>query len=230
MSPARTGGLALIAAAALFIAAFTYLGMTFDYPDVLDRDAAEVLPRLLSLGALGRAVWLGYGLLPLLLVPAGIGVVAALGRTAPGAAAAARTFAFLSAACMMLGLLRWPTVQWELARAWVAAPVGGPEQASIAATFAALNHYLGVIVGEFVGELLLSAFFACTAWAMGRSPDAASLRLYAAIGFVAAISGWIAMFRNATTLVAPVAAVNDYVLPLALVGLGVGLLRAGRAG
>ncbi len=226
MSPVRAGGLALIAAAVLFIAAYTYLAVTFDYPDVLDRDAAEVLPRLLALGPVGRAVWTGYGLLPLLLVPAGAGVVAMFRRTAPGAATAARTFAFLSAACMTVGLLRWPTVQWELARAWAAAPVsGGPEQAGIAATFAALNQYLGVIVGEFVGELMLSAFFACTAWAMLRAPG---LRPYAAIGFVAAVSGWIAMFRNATPLVAPVAAVNDYVLPLALIGLGVGLLRAGR--
>ena len=54
---ARAGGIALILAAILFMAVFSYLAATFDYPDVLDRPAAEVLPRLVALGSSGRAVW-----------------------------------------------------------------------------------------------------------------------------------------------------------------------------
>lgn len=223
---ARIGGLALIAAAVLFIAAFSFLAGTFDYPDVLDRGPAEVLPRLLALGATGRAVWAIYGLLPLLLVPAGVGVARAFRRSAPGASTAALVFAAISALTMMLGLLRWPSIQWEIAQAWVAAPEGGTEHTGMTALFHGLNTYLGVFIGEFVGELTLNLFFSLTAWAMWRTPRAAGLRPFAWIGFVAAASGAIAMFRNATALVAPVAAVNDYVLPLALIGLGVGLMRA----
>lgn len=227
---ARIGGLSLIAAAVLFIAAFSYLARTFDYPDVLDRGAAEVLPRLLALGAAGRAVWAIYGLLPLLLVPAGVGVARAFRRSAPGASTAALVFAAISALTMMLGLLRWPSIQWEIAQAWVVAPEGGTERASLAAVFDGLNLYLGVFIGEFVGELALNLFFALTAWAMWRTPRTAGLRPFAWIGFVAAVSGAIAMFRNATSLVAPVSAANDYVLPLALIGLGVGLMRAPSEG
>jgi len=123
---------------------------------------------------------------------------------------------------MMLGLLRWPSIQWELAQAWVAAPAGVAERTTLTEEFDGLKQYLGVFIGEFVGELALNLFFALTAYAMMRT---ARLRPFAWIGFVAAASGGIAMFRNATELVAPVSAVNDYVLPLALIGLGVGLMR-----
>ena len=64
----RAGGWSLILAALLFLGVFSYLAATFDYPDVLDRPAGEVLPRLLALGATGRAVWALYGLVPLLLI------------------------------------------------------------------------------------------------------------------------------------------------------------------
>ena len=100
---------------------FTYLAITFDYPDVLDRPAAEVLPRLIALGSVGRAVWSVYALIPLLLVPAGVGVAIALRGTAAGAARTGAAFAVISAFSMMLGLARWPSVQWELGLAYATA-------------------------------------------------------------------------------------------------------------
>ncbi len=89
MSAARAGGLALAAAAVLFVAVFSYLAAAFGYPDVLDGRAADVLPRLLALGDPGRAAWAGYAVLPLLLAPAGVGARTALRPAAPGAARAA---------------------------------------------------------------------------------------------------------------------------------------------
>ena len=77
------GGWSLIAATVLFAAVFGYLASTFDYPAVLDNSAADVLPRLLALGGTGRAVWVIYGLIPLLLVPTGRGVAAAARIAAP---------------------------------------------------------------------------------------------------------------------------------------------------
>jgi hypothetical protein len=221
---ARLGGFALIAASVLFMAVFGYLASTFDYPDVLDRPAAEVLPRLTALGAAGRAVWSLYALVPLLLVPAGVGVVAALGRSAPGAARAAQAFATVAALSMMLGLLRWPSIHWELGRAWASA--SEPERAAIAPVFAGLNSYLGNFIGEFVGELCLGLFFALTAWAMWR--DEGYPRWAGIAGLVASGLGFVAMFRNVTTAVEPFAMVINAVLPLWLIVLGVCLVR-GRA-
>jgi hypothetical protein len=77
---------------------------------------------------------------------------------------AARVFATLAAVCMTVGLVRWPTVHWELGRAWA----GGSDadRAAIVPIFTGLNSFLGTLVGEFVGELLLNLFFGLTAYAM----------------------------------------------------------------
>jgi len=217
----RTGGWALIAAAILFIAVFSYLAAKFDYPDVLDRPAAEVLPRLIALGSTGRAVWALYALVPLLLVPAGIAVAIGLRSAAAGAARSAAAFAVISAFSMMLGLLRWPSIQWELGRAYAGASPSARE--SIDAVFAGLNSYLGNFIGEFVGELSLNTFFALTAFAMLRS---AHHPMWLGIGGMAAsLFGFVAMFRNVTPAVGTIADINNLVLPIWLVVLGVALVR-----
>ena len=221
MAAVRAGGWALVLAAILFLAVFGYLAATFDYPDILDRPAAEVLPRLIALGTTGRAVWTLYALVPLLLVPAGIGVAIALRDTAAGAARAAAAFAMISAFSMMLGLLRWPSIHWELARSYSAAPPA--ERATLEAIFAGLNSYLGNFIGEFVGELALNLFFLLTAYAMLRSAQRS--RWWGIGGLVASVIGFAAMFRNATPIVAPVADANNLVLPLWLVILGIALAR-----
>lgn len=225
-SAASSGGWALIVAALAFAAVFSYLAATFGYPEVLDGPAAAVLPRLLALGPPGRAVWGLYGLLPLLLVPAGIGAYAALGTEAPGRMRAAATFAMLSALAMMLGLLRWPSVHWSLATAYVSAS-GDAERQAIAAVFDGLNSFLGNFVGEFVGELALNLFFLLTALASWRS--ARVPRWSAPAGVVAAVLGLIAMWRNVTPAVAWVSNIENTVLPLWMIVLGALLVRAGRA-
>ena len=221
---ARAGGWALIAAAVLFMAAFTWLAVTFDYPDVLDRPAAEVLPRLHALGDMGRAVWALYALIPLLLIPAGAGVEIAFAPIARGAAKLANAFAWLSAMTMLLGLARWSTVHWELAAAWPTLAPG--EAVSAAAIFAGLNSYLGSFLGEFVGELGLNLFFLFTALAMLRT--AGLPRWSGPAGVVAAGIGLVAMLRNLTPWVGPVAELNNLVLPVWLVVLGVVLVRGVR--
>jgi hypothetical protein len=45
------------------------------------------------------------------------------------------------------------------------------------------------------------------------------------LGVVASLAGLIAMFRNVTLAVAPVAEVNNYLLPLWMIVFGVGLMR-----
>jgi hypothetical protein len=217
----RVGGWALVLAAILFIAAFGYLAATFDYPDVLDRPAREVLPRLISLGTTGRAVWVLYGLIPLLLVPAGVGAAIALRGVASAAARTAAVFATISAFSMMLGLLRWPSINWEIGRTYATA--SATEQESLDVVFAGLNSYLGVFIGEFVGELALNLFFLLTAYAMLRSPHFP--RWLGIGGVLASLIGFAAMFRNATPAVAMVADANNLVLPLWLVILGVAMAR-----
>ncbi len=217
----RAGGWSLILAAILFVAVFSYLAARFDYPDILDRPAVEVLPRLIALGTEGRAVWSLYALIPLLLVPAGVGAAIALRAAAPGAAGSSAMFAMISAFSMMLGLSRWPSIQWVIGRAYATA--SPPERASLETLFAGLNSYLGNFIGEFVGELALNLFFLLTAYAILRSVRRP--RWLGIAGIAVSVVGFAAMFRNVTPAVALAAEVNNVVLPLWLVTLGIAFAR-----
>lgn len=215
----RAGGWSLIAAAVGFMAVFSYLAARFNYPDVLDGQASEVLPRLLALGDTGRAVWVVYAFLPLLLIPAVVGAYAALRDSAPSAIRAALVFGVIAAVSMLLGLARWPSVHWELARAYEAASPDA--RLAIDAVFSGLNVYLGNFIGEFLGELSLNAFFILSAVALMR----AGRRWVGYGGLAVGAIGLLAAFRNVTPAVGLIADVNNYVLPLWLIALGVVLLR-----
>lgn len=218
----RTGGIALIAGALAFVGVFSFLAARFDYPAILDGSASEVLPRLLATGHTGRAVWALYGVLPLVWIPAGVGAFHALRREREASMRVALLFATLAAIAMMLGLLRWPSVHWTLGEAYLRG--GTAEREAIGAVFAGLNSYLGNYIGEFLGELSVSVFFLLSALAMlGRGSGFPRWMGY--LGVVTAAAGLVGMFRNVTGLVAPVAAINNYLLPLWMIVFGVGLVR-----
>jgi len=218
----RAGGVALIAGAIAFLGVFAYLAARFNYPAVLDGSAAEVLPNLLATGATGRVVWGVYGLLPIIWIPAGVAAFHALRPVREGSVRIGMLFAAIAAISMMLGLLRWPSIHWTLAEAY--ARGGAPEQASIAAVFAGLNSYLGNYIGEFLGELSVSFFFLLSALAMLDRGSGFS-RWMGYLGAGTAVAGLLGMFRNVTDVVAPIAALNNYLLPLWMIVFGVGLLR-----
>jgi hypothetical protein len=155
----RAGSIALVGGAVAFLGVFTYLAVRFHYPEVLDGQAQDVLPALLATGATGRAVWAFYGLLPLVFIPAGIGVFEALRERAAGPLRVGVLFALLAAVSMMPGLMRWPSLHWELARAWETAAEG--DRLVLATIFDGLNRYLGNFIGEFLGEFSCSMFFGC---------------------------------------------------------------------
>lgn len=220
------GGIALIAGAVAFLGVFTYLAARFNYPGVLDGDARDVLPALLATGATGRAAWALYGVLPLLFIPAGVGAFEALHERAAGPMRTGLLFAFLAATTMMLGLMRWPSVHWELARAWSAA--GAAERSVLATTFDGLNRYLGNTLGEFIGELSLNAFFVLAAVGLARHPRAP--RWLSGWGMATGLLGLVGMWRNVTPAVNAVASVNNYLLPAWMIGFGVWLAMTGRRG
>lgn len=189
----------------------------------VDAPAAEVLPDLLALGTGGRAVWALYGMLPLLLIPAAVGTEALLGPGAPARLRGATAAAGLAALCMLLGLLRWPTLQWSLAAAWSEA--ASPDvRVVIARLFDGLNLYLGNYIGEFLGELFINGFFLLAADATRGDPRFP--RWTAAAGVAAATMGFLAMWRNVTPAVSWIAELENAVLPLWMIVFGVLLVRA----
>jgi Domain of unknown function (DUF4386) len=217
----RFGGLCLAGGAVAFLGVFTYLAVRFNYPDVLDGPAATVLPGLLATGGQGRLVWAVYALLPLIWIPAGVAAYEALAPVRRGPMRLALLFALVAALAMMLGLMRWPSVHWHLALAFQgAAP---PEQAVLAAVFDGLNTYLGNYIGEFLGELSFSLFFLLTSIVFLQSQRPP--KWVGWVGVSTAALGLVGMFRNVTVAVAPIAALNNYLLPAFMIILGVALVR-----
>ena len=213
----RAGGWSLILGAVAFMAVFSYLAARFDYPAILDGPAETVLPHLLATGSTGRAVWAIYAFLPLVWIPAGVGAYLALRRSHPGSSLLALQCAVVAAITMMLGLMRWPTVHWRLAQLYATAD--SSQRAVLDALFDGLNTYLGNYLGEFLGELAFNAFFLLRVWALLQS------RRVAVLVLVAVLAGLVGMFRNVTAAVAPVAAVNNYLLPAWMIVFGVVLAR-----
>ena len=221
MRAARAGGQALVIGAVAFKGVFSFLAARFHYPEVLDGNAADVLPALLATGETGRLVWAIYALLPLLWIPAGVGAFQALRPRSEGSMRTAMLFALVSSLAMMAGLMRWPSLHWELAQAWAAVPSARP---ALEAVFNGANRYLGNYIGEFLGELAINVFFLLSALAMLKS-DSGFPKWIAYFGLVATLGGGIAMFRNAVPAVMPVSDVNNYLLPIWMITFGVALIR-----
>jgi hypothetical protein len=218
------GGIALIGGAAAFLGVFSYLAARFQYPDVLDGSAENVLPALLATGSAGRAAWAIYGVLPLVFIPAGVSAFEALRDRAAGPMRVGMFFAMLAAVTMVLGLMRWPSVHWELGRAWGSA--GGGERLVIGALFDGLNRYLGNYVGEFLGELSFSVFFVLSGVGLLRHERAPGWLGWWGIG--TGVLGLTGMWRNVASVVDAVAAANNYLLPAWMIGFGIWLVIVSR--
>jgi hypothetical protein len=215
------GGASFIVGALAFVVVFGYLAATFNYPDILDGSAAEVLPRLREGGGVMRAVWAVYAFLPLLLLP---GIVAAYSAfpTSRARMSLALVVGSLGVLAMCLGLMRWPSLHWALAEAYSHA---GPEaKISLDAAFSGMNLYLGNYIGEFLGETMLAAFFLLSGLSMLDEASFPNWLGWSGVGF--SLLFLIGAFRNVTSVVQVVADLNNALLPLWLIVLGVALIRS----
>ena len=218
----KRAGVVLIACSLAFVAVFITLAKAFAYPEVLRQPADVVLPALLAGGAKLRAVWFLYAALPLGIVFAGASSAPLLERAGRRVRVIGTAAAVAAGFAMATGLLRWPTIEWKLARAWAAA---SPDQTrgELVAAFDASNLVMGNIIGEFAGEIFLAIWFL----AVGLAFRADGRRTLGGIGVGAAVVLAVAAFRNITPAVALVARINDVTLPLWLLTLGIVFLRDG---
>ena len=152
MTPRITGSL-LILAAVLATLAFTALGSIFNYPDVLDEPAAEVLA---SFRAHEGEVSTWFSVLALsaaLLGPIAVGV-GRLSAARPMRIAVAVGIA--AAVVQVVGLLRWPLL------------VPGFAADGDTDAFRLAGDVLGTAIGETLGYALTAAWTALVIAALGR--------------------------------------------------------------
>jgi len=152
MTPRITGSL-LILAAVLATLAFTALGSIFNYPDVLDEPAADVLA---SFRAHEGEVSTWFSVLALsaaLLGPIAVGV-GRLSAARPMRIAVAVGIA--AAVVQVVGLLRWPLL------------VPGFAADGDTDAFRLAGDVLGTAIGETLGYALTAAWTALVIAALGR--------------------------------------------------------------
>jgi hypothetical protein len=152
MSPRLTASL-LILAAVLANLAFTALGSIFNYPDVLDEPAGEVLA---SFRAHEGAVSAWFSVLALsaaLLAPIAIGVGRLSGERAMRVAV---RVGIAAAVVQVIGLLRWPVL------------VPGYASDGDTVSFRTAGDLLGTAIGETLGYALTAAWTALVIVALGR--------------------------------------------------------------
>ena len=213
------GGVSFVVAALAFVFVFSYLAANFNYPDILDGSAAEVLPRLRDGGPVMRAVWAVYAFLPLLLAPGAVGAYFAC-SSSRARMTLALIAASMGALAMCLGLMRWPSIHWALAESYSHA--GAEARMSLDAVFNGMNIYVGNYVGEFLGETMLAAFFLLSGLSMLEEPQFPNWLGWSGVGFSSLFM--VGAFRNLTNAVQIVADVNNGLLPLWMIVLGAALI------
>jgi hypothetical protein len=146
-------GVLLIVLPVAYSAAFSLLGRTYEYPDILRRPTSEILDRFAAGGTRLILLWWGLALTAVLLVPAVVLLSVTLRGANSTILSLATAVGLLAALVQFLGLIRWTFAVPYLARA-AADPATSPAtQEAIDVVFQTLNRYLGVAVGEHLGYL-----------------------------------------------------------------------------
>jgi hypothetical protein len=162
----------LVAGAVIVNAAFVGLGSVFDYPDVLNHPASEVLATFHDKQAVVSALFLLLALGAGLLAPIAV-MVGRLGTSR--LLRASVVVGVVAAAVQVLGLLRWPFLVPGLAAT--------PEDPAAISTFHTLGLVLGTVIGETIGYALTAAWTVLVALALRERVLG---RVLASVGLVAA--------------------------------------------
>ena len=211
MNPKLTAAL-LILAAVLANVGFTALGSIFNYPDVLNEPAADVLVSFRENQGAVSAWFTVLALSAALMAPIAIGV----GRlSAERAMRAAVPVGIAAAVVQVIGLLRWPLL------------VPGYAADGDADAFRTASDILGTAIGETLGYFLTAAWTALVVVALGRRFAG---RWFPVLGLASAALVFVGVFSPLELPVVDTANFFGYVLwSLWLIAFGVVLLVRERS-
>jgi hypothetical protein len=168
----------MLTAAVLLNVAFTGLAAVFDYPDVLEQPADDVLATFRDSHGAVPAWFVALALAAALLAPVAVGV----GRLSASRSMRWAVPVGVSAAVVqVVGLLRWPV----LVPGWASTAAGDDPLAAAQAraAFSTANRLLGDLLGETGGYLLTAAWTVLVLAALGTSFAG---RWFVALGSVSA--------------------------------------------
>lgn len=176
--PDRVAGASAVAAAVVFTGAFALLGVTFDYPAVLDEDAGTILTRFAEAGTPTRLLWYAMFVASLAFVPVAVLLARSVAARVPGApslAAVTVTVGVLAGLVQALGFARWTFVVPYLAETWTDPATTATGREAVVVALEVVHRFLGGAVGEHLGFGLTAAWAVGTALLLRRSADIPTL-------------------------------------------------------
>jgi hypothetical protein len=217
-----TGAL-LIVIPTIFTIAFTLLGSSFEYPDILRKPVTEILERFHAGGSSLVALWyamlgtaLSFVVVPTLtrrLFP----------RPSPWLDLGV-SFGVIAGIVQALGFLRWVFLVPALAATYTDPASNDAARTAITVVFDAFHRYAGMGIGEHLGYLFTASWTLTIATGLRLHSRPLSISgALLAIGILAGLLEPAGM-----TLAGPVNAVAYLLWSVWLIALGVTVLRAPR--
>lgn len=177
-------GVAAIALAIGFNVPYAVLAATYDYPNILRRPAGEALELFAAGGASLILTWHVFAISALLMAPMAIALAltAKSVATKPSLAVGAAIAGALAGVTQAMGLWRWVLIVPSLARAHADPYTDDTAKRAAEQTFDLFNQYVGMAIGEHLGQLLTALFvllLSALQWSDAK-------RISAVIGFITA--------------------------------------------
>lgn len=217
-------GAALICLPVAFNVLFIALARSFEYPDILRHEPADILTRFVAGGRRLILVWWAFMLTALAMVPLAALFAAELMGQVPSLALLSLALGVSAGLTQTLGLARWPFLVPVLAARFVASQ-DGAERTALTVVFEAAHRYLGVAVGEHLGYLLTGAWTSVIGLALVISPAGSDI-----LGWLGIVLG-LALALGSLEFVGRAGArgwsVAERIVPVAYIGWSVWLLALG---
>ena len=148
----KLAGILFILGAILVNIPYTLLIMNFDYPDVLRLPTAEILTKFQAGGNSLIYTWLAFAWAGLPMLFGALMLKRILQKEDSPFLETTTTFGVLGFIVQVIGLLRWVFVVPVLARLFADPAADSATRTAVAAVFAAVHQYGGVVLGEHIGQ------------------------------------------------------------------------------
>lgn len=157
----RSVSLAIVVFLVVANAPYIWLIEHFDYDDILREPARVILDRFHEGGDALVLAWFVFAMGSLLFIPVALGLGAVFKARGLGGNGA-ELLGVTSAAAQAVGLLRWVFVVPALAATYVARDSSAAMREAVVITFDAVHRFGGMIIGEMLGQLLLTGWTGLT--------------------------------------------------------------------
>lgn len=195
----RLYGLLFIVFAIAFNLPYAWLGMHFDYPNILRSPTGTILEAFAAGGTPLILAWGGFALAALFFAPIAV-AMAVVTRKEGHESAAVAALGIAAGITQAIGLSRWVYAVPGLAQQWADAGADPVLRASIETVFMTLHQFAGVGIGEAIGQSLTGFWLIGVALVQFQHPSFG--RGVAALGLAGGVILLTGIFEGLATVLA----------------------------